>query len=134
NLYNEKAFVIFKNLEFKNFLNRFELDVNFYKNIEDNFKYISKLEEVKSLFQFIIERDDLTKKNKRIGLQYIIDKVSRMGVYLCFEEKTASFIPVGSEISAEFIREEINKVINAGYLISTIMLKEQLDYLGFIKE
>ena len=134
NLYNEKAFVIFKNLEFKNFLNRFELDVNFYKKIEDNFKYISKLEEVKSLFQFILERDDLTKKNKRIGLQYIIDKDSLMGVSLCFEEKTASFIPVGSEISAEFIKEEINKVINAGYLISTIMLKEQLDYLGFIKE
>ena len=127
NLYNEDVFVIFKNLEFNNFLSRFDIDANSYEKIEDNFKYINKKDEVENVVEAKLEeKQDPDGNIDLIGLKLIYDKEICLGLSITFSKKEVYFIKINDEISPEYLSSVIDKFLNGNYRISTIHLKEQL--------
>lgn len=127
-IYNENAFIIFKKLEFKNFLTRFNLEVNHYEQVEDKFRFITNLEEAEEIFALLINED---KKDfdRILGLGFMIEDDSCLGLSLCFSKDNIYFIQTGETISTEFLKEQAARLIQNNYVISTIDLKEQLDFL-----
>ena len=122
NIYSEAVFVIFKNLEFNNFLNRFNIDATIYDRIEDHFKEISTKEEVEEVFS-------KEKEENLIGLKLIIDDTDEetvLGLSLTFSKDEMYFIKVNESISYDYLFELTQNLLKDNYTISTIDLKEQL--------
>ncbi|NLJ89800.1 MAG: DNA polymerase I [Clostridiales bacterium] len=130
-LYNEDVFVIFKNLEFNNFLSRFDIEANSYEKIEDNFKYIKSKDEVdKIIADKLRSIDDPNKEKSLVGLKVIYEGGLALGLSITFSKKDVYFIEINEVISKEYIRDIIVNLINHDFTISTIDLKDQL---GLIK-
>ncbi len=135
NLYNEDVFVIFKNLEFNNFLSRFDIDANSYEKIEDNFKYLSNKEEVKTIIEDKLQSKESSKENnKLVGLNLIYDGELCLGLSITFSKKEVYFIKINEEISLEYISNQVAKLINDDFTISTIDLKDQLEVIKSSKD
>ncbi len=125
NIYNEDVFVIFKNLEFSNFLNRFDLDANSYNKIEDSFKHITNKEQADETIKARLgsEEKDI------IGFKFIIDDNEVLGLSLTFSKSDVYFIEVNDQITIEVLSKYVDEFIKGDYILSTINLKEQLDFI-----
>ena len=146
NLYNEDVFVLFKNLEFSNFLNRFDIDANSYGKIEDNFKYISSKDDLDEIINMKLYpeanpganeeviNEDSNDKARIIGLKFIIDENEVLGLSITFSKKEIYFIGINNDISVAYLSEIIDKLTQADFTISTIHLKEQLNLIDANKD
>ena len=126
NLYNEDVYLIFKRLEFKNLLSRFQTtEVNRSTGIENNFTLVEDLGQAEQIFAQMNE-----KGAHPVGLQLITDAGRVLGVSVCREEEKVFFIRCVNFITEEYVCERAVKLARDGYLLSTIGLKEQLPYLS----
>lgn len=129
-LYNEDVFVIFKNLEFNNFLARFDMEINTYDKIENNFKYINSKDEADKIINSKLEKEqDFAQDKKLIGLNFIIENDICLGLSITFSKEEVYFIRKDGEISIEFLSNIIDKFLDNNYTIATMGLKNQLSLL-----
>ncbi len=129
-LYNEDVFVIFKNLEFNNFLARFDMEINTYDKIENNFKYINSKDEADKIINSKLEKEqDFAQDKKLIGLNFIIENDICLGLSITFSKEEVYFIRKDGEISIEFLSNIIDKFLDNNYTIATMGLKDQLSLL-----
>ncbi|NMB43522.1 MAG: DNA polymerase I [Clostridiales bacterium] len=128
-LYNEDVFVIFKNLEFNNFLSRFDMEANSYDKIEDNFKYISNKDDVEKIIEDKLITDKSVEEGALIGLKVIYDEGIVLGLSIAFSKKEVYFIEINEEITSDYVSGLITRFLNENYRIATIHLKEQLDII-----
>ncbi len=129
-LYNEDVYLIFKRLEFKNLLSRFQTtQVNRSTGIEESFRMVEDLGEADRIFANMEE-----KGAHPIGLQMIIDQQQVLGVALCKEEGAVYFIRCTGFITEDYLCDHAAKLVKASYLMSVIGLKEQLPYLKASEE
>ena len=129
-LYNEDVYLIFKRLEFKNLLSRFQTtQVNRSTGIEESFHMVEDLGEADRIFASMEE-----KGAHPIGLQMLIDQQRVLGVALCKEEETVYFIRCTGLITEDYLCDHAVKLAKTSYLMSVIGLKEQLPYLKATEE
>ncbi len=129
-LYNEDVYLIFKRLEFKNLLSRFQTtQVNRSTGIEESFHMVEDLGEADRIFASMEE-----KGAHPIGLQMLIDQQRVLGVALCKEEETVYFIRCTGLITEDYLCDHAVKLAKTSYLMSVIGLKEQLPYLKTTEE
>ena len=129
-LYNEDVYLIFKRLEFKNLLSRFQTtQVNRSTGIEESFHMVEDLGEADRIFASMEE-----KGAHPIGLQMLIDQQRVLGVALCKEEETVYFIRCTGFITEDYLCDHAVKLAKTSYLMSVIGLKEQLPYLKATEE
>jgi DNA polymerase-1 len=126
NIYNEEAFVYLKKLEFKNLLNRFQIDVSMNDDIHKQFEIIEDLEKAEELFNKLLSN---TKKHKVIGLQFITENNNLYGISLCFTKEEAYFVTIEGLITNEYISNKVNQLLKQDVEIATIDLKSQLIYM-----
>ncbi|MDD3174798.1 MAG: 5'-3' exonuclease H3TH domain-containing protein, partial [Herbinix sp.] len=126
NLYNEEVYHLFKKLEFKNLLSRFQKEeVNHSTGIEDAFVLVEDLAEADKAFEQIGE-----KCAHPVGLQMIYENNRLLGTAICKEEEKVYFIKCCGFITEEYISDKASRLAEEGYLLSVIGLKEQLPFLS----
>lgn len=95
--YTEEAYVLCKQLEFKNLLSRFEKEVAVKNSQTEYFRELTQLQEVESLFDTCRQRGEQTDGAQEIGLAVFMDQNretdSLVGIALALEEQDIAFVP-----------------------------------------
>ncbi|MGB4658222.1 MAG: DNA polymerase I [Mobilitalea sp.] len=131
NIYNDDVYLMFKRLEFKNLLSRFQAkEVNRSTGIEDNFIVVEDLAKADKVFELMAKMD-----SPAIGLQIIVEEEKALGISLCNEENKVVLIKCGGFITGEYLSQKASKLATSNLekksrLLSVIGLKLQLPYLS----
>ncbi|CRZ33804.1 DNA polymerase I [Herbinix hemicellulosilytica] len=128
-IYNENVYILFKNLEFKSLLARFQsVEINRSLNIEENFKVIDNLGEAERIFNLIYS--EISSGNKKpVGIHMLIDNGELLGVSLCFGEKDVYVILRHGLITEDFLTDRVENIVKNKIGLAVIGLKEQLKYI-----
>lgn len=108
--YTEEAYVLCKQLEFKNILSRFSRDVAVVNRQEDDFHTVTDKAEVEALFAACREKGKSVEGGTRIGLAVFRDSKAEngcMGIALAQEENNVAFIPCQGEVTEGYLRERL---------------------------
>ncbi|TCT17101.1 DNA polymerase I [Natranaerovirga pectinivora] len=105
NLFNEETYKLFKRLEFKTLLTRFNFEVD-YNNLKDlnkdNFNCIKNSDDFKNIKKAICEQEVISIT--------LIGQDSLLGISLCYGEESAYYIPISLDISEDDIICYINEL------------------------
>lgn len=124
-LYNEEVYKLFKNLEFKSLLSKFQTkEIDRSLKIEDNFIIVDELGKADQVFNGIMPMGE-----QPLGLQMIIENNELLGVSLCFGEKNIYFILKAGFITEEYLTDQVTKLVNKKIPLAVIGLKDQLKFL-----
>ena len=126
NLFNEEVYLLFKRLEFKNLLQRFQTEeINLETGIEEGFKAVTSLEETDKIFE------EMKNKDKRVGLNLINEDGKILGLSICNSGTSIYLIKVSDKISGEYLTSQVMGLVGKVKGISVIGLKQLLPYLSF---
>ncbi len=117
NFYTEEAYVLCKQLEFKNLLSRFEKDVTVTNRQTEYFRELTQLQEVEALFAACGQKAKETTKAPEFGLAVFKDgrkPDSLMGIALAAEEKNVVFIPCQGLVTAAYLRGKLTALNRQG--------------------
>ncbi len=122
--YTQEAYVVFKRLEFKNLLSRFEKGVSNDK-ITEKFRMVDGLNEAGSIFEKAAGAEE-------IGFAILRDgpgEAALSGISLCFPDGGCVFLQTGEEIRPAYLKEEMGKLAGTCRL-SCGDLKGSYDHLA----
>lgn len=126
NLYNEEVYLLFKKLEFKNLLARFQTDkVSLSTDVEEYFHCVEDLAEADKVFELMNE-----KGAHPVGLQVINENDAFLGISVCNSENNIYFIRCGGFLTKDYLLYKASQLAKEGYLLSVIGLREQLPFLS----
>ncbi len=143
-LYTEEAYLLCKKLEFKNLLNRFEVDAP--KNqAEEHFKLVTEKKEAEKIFtkikgtecafQIIAyeeEKDNSMDASGQMNLFGMPQTNQFFGMAVSFGEKDTYFFHANEDLSSDALVELLVNCKAAGY--ATLDLKPQLKFLGMLEK
>ena len=118
NFYTDEAYKLFKKLEFKNLLGRFETKVD-YSKVTDSFRCIDDMTEVSEFINHVI------KTNGPIGLSVIFDdknKTDLLGFSISTGDETV-FIKKWLFITEDFIDSQLHSIAESGVKIYSYNVK-----------
>jgi len=124
-LYNEEAYKIFNWLEFKNILNRFDLDTATFTDIGSQVVLIDQLADLKKILSTV-------KVEKNIGIHFLFEDVFN-GCSLCFDEKKIYFVFINETITKEYLMTYLNSLKEKNIQLCFLDVKQQLSYI-YIEE
>lgn len=132
-MFTKDAYQLFKRLEFKSILSRFEKNVESYNDdeLEKSFKIIEDLSDAEKLFTALGMADS-------VGIFMVPDKNN--GLFAVALSRTGDsgdgrtvYIPVGGFMTAEYLSDKTAELVHVlhenGKKACFINLKEQLDFL-----
>ena len=109
--YTEEAYVLCKQLEFKNMLSRFTKEVAVANGQEAYFRTLTESAQAAAFFEECKKRGENTEGGCEIGLAVFCDGREAesvcMGIALAAGEKDVVFIPCQGEVTAAFLREHL---------------------------
>lgn len=125
NFFNEDAYVLFKKLEFKNLLNKFEKGVS-NEEISASFHLVENLAEAEALFSRV-----LSDKDRQIGLK-VVKEAGRhgelLGVALHLPEEGSFLVLKQGFLTEDYLKEKI-ALLGAQCRIATADIKSEYAYL-----
>ena len=125
NFFNEASYILFKKLEFKNLLNKFEKGVS-NEEISASFHLVENLAEVEALFTRI-----LSDKDRQIGLK-VVKEAGRhgelLGVALHLQEEGSFLVLKQGFLTEDYLKEKI-AILGAQCRIATADIKSEYAYL-----
>lgn len=125
NFFNEDSYVLFKKLEFKNLLNKFEKGVS-NEEISASFHLVENLAEAEALFSRV-----LSDKDRQIGLK-VVKEAGRhgelLGVALHLPEEGSFLVLKQGFLTEEYLKEKI-ALLGAQCRIATADIKSEYAYL-----
>ncbi|MDD3338811.1 MAG: DNA polymerase I [Lachnospiraceae bacterium] len=125
-LYTQEAFDMFRKLEFKNLLKRFE-HVDASTNVEEKFETVQDLSQVELVF-------DQAGKAPTMGMQLLTDQEDVLAVSIAYEEH-AFFIPAEGFVTGEYLLDQIAQLIEKVPMICAMDVKSMLRFLpGAVQE
>ena len=119
-LYTEEAYVFCKELEFKNLLGRFQIEVS-QNNVEESFASVRNRKEVERIFQAIrgkevafhivpLEKDGVNiEADGQISLFAIPNTNSFSALALAYGEEDIYYISTGKEVTSAYLLEKMAK-------------------------
>lgn len=121
--YTEDAYVIFKRLEFKNLLSRFEKGVS-NEGISGRFHLLTELSDAESCFERAL------KEEKELGFFGILDKKQKelLAVSISFDNGDTCFIRQAGFITGEYLADKVKMLGNEAGL-SCGDIKQYYDFL-----
>jgi len=126
NLFNEEVYQLFKQLEFKSLLSKFQTEkISHSTGIEKNFTVVESLEDAEKVFNLEDE-----KAASKVGIHLLIENNKLLGVSICKNEDKAYFIQCSEQFTEDYICENVSKLVKKANLASVIGLKEQLPFLN----
>lgn len=125
NFFNEASYILFKKLEFKNLLNKFEKGVS-NEEISASFHLVENLAEVEALFTRV-----LSDKDRQIGLK-VVKEAGRhgelLGVALHLSEEGSFLVLKQGFLTEDYLKEKI-ALLGAQCRIATADIKSEYAYL-----
>ena len=123
--YTEDAYVIFKKLEFKNLLSRFEKGIS-NDDITAKFQLVEELDVCEHVFKQALAASD-----KEIGFAVLKDKgqIELTGIALAFPDGSSFFVRCGGFLTEGYLKEKMSGIASKGRL-SCGNIKNTYDYLG----
>ena len=125
NFFNEASYILFKKLEFKNLLNKFEKGVS-NEEISASFHLVENLAEVEALFTRV-----LSDKDRQIGLK-VVKEAGRhgelLGVALHLQEEGSFLVLKQGFLTEDDLKEKI-ALLGAQCRIATADIKSEYAYL-----
>ncbi len=109
-LYTEEAYVLCKQLSFKNMLSRFSRDVAVSNSQEAAFHTVTEKTEAEALFDACRKKGESAEGPHEIGLAVFRDNKGKdgcMGIALAPEENNVAFLPCGGEMTEDYLRERL---------------------------
>lgn len=125
NFFNEDSYVLFKKLEFKNLLNKFENGVS-NEEISATFHLVEDLAEAEALFMKV-----LSCKDQQIGLKVVKEPGRHgelLGVALYLPEEGGFLVPKQGFFTEEYLKEKMT-LPGAQCRIATADIKSEYAYL-----
>ncbi|MBD5445541.1 MAG: DNA polymerase I, partial [Lachnospiraceae bacterium] len=107
--YTEDAYILCKQLEFKNILSRFKKDAAVSNSQAENFKELSELADVEALFERMGKLCG-AKEGCEIGLSVLRDGKSEeefAGIAIAFAENEVFFIPCQGFITMQYLADKL---------------------------
>lgn len=104
NIYTEDAYRLFKRLEFKNILQRFDINTTDDENILEYVVCTSDMNEALSIFE-------KAKYKESIGIAYILDD-GASGLSLAFSDKEIYYIEEDGFLTREFLSDQLNRLVH----------------------
>lgn len=108
--YTEEAYVLCKQLEFKNILSRFSKDVAVSNKQEADFRTVTDKAEAEALFAACREKGEGKEGSHAIGLAVFRDGKEEngcMGIALAPRENNVAFLPCQGEMTEGWLREQL---------------------------
>ena len=125
NFFNEASYILFKKLEFKNLLNKFEKGVS-NEEISASFHLVENLAEVEALFTRV-----LSDKDRQIGMT-VVKEAGRhgelLGVALHLQEEGSFLVLKQGFLTEDYLKEKI-ALLGAQCRIATADIKSEYAYL-----
>ena len=125
NFFNEASYILFKKLEFKNLLNKFEKGVS-NEEISASFHLVENLAEVETLFTRV-----LSDKDRQIGLK-VVKEAGRhgelLGVALHLQKEGSFLVLKQGFLTEDYLKEKI-ALLGAQCRIATADIKSEYAYL-----
>ena len=113
NFYTEEAYLLCKQLEFKNLLTRFEKDVTVNNSQTQYFDELTDLAEVEALFEECARIGKQNGGNYEFGLAVLAersDSEEYLGVAIAFNKEKVRFIPCQGLITAKYLSGKISEL------------------------
>lgn len=140
NFYTEEAYVLCKQLEFKNLLSRFEKDVTVTNVQTDYFGQVIELAEVEALFAECCMRQgqaghkaEEAGTGKEIGIAVLADGArieDLVGVALAPHKEKVRFVPCQGLVTAQYLQNKIAQLSESGACrLSLFDSKRQYSFL-----
>ena len=139
NFYTEEAYVLCKQLEFKNLLSRFEKDVTVSNAQTAYFAQITEFAEVEALFaecQGTADREGGSREKEdghEIGIAILADGAAIkdcVGVAVALHREKIRFIPCQGLVTAQYLREKIEQAIDSkGCQLTLFDIKKQYRFM-----
>ncbi|MBQ6806585.1 MAG: DNA polymerase I [Lachnospiraceae bacterium] len=110
NFYTEEAYVLCKQLEFKNFMSRFEKDAVVINNQTQYFQTVEDFSQVEEIFAKAKELCSNSRDGYGIGLSVLRDGKDEeefVGISLAFSEKEVYFIPCQGFVTKSYLKENL---------------------------
>lgn len=120
-LYTPEAYLLCKQLEFKNILNRFQVETPKNRAAEQFFS-ITELSDAESIFE-------AAAKEKLVGFQLVMQGEKLLGLALAVNEDTVCFLTAEGFLTENYLLDKLQGILQAGTCGSTFDLKPQLMYL-----
>ncbi|MDE6387188.1 MAG: DNA polymerase I [Lachnospiraceae bacterium] len=111
NFYTEEAYLLCKQLEFKNLLTRFEKDVTVTNSQTQFFEEITDLAQVEALFEECVRLGKESEGNCELGLAILSDKADSedyMGAAVAVNKEKVRFIPCQGIVTAKYLSGKIS--------------------------
>ena len=128
NPFTKDAYLLFKKLEFKNLLNKFEKDAVNENNEKDNFKLVTDFSQVEDIF-------NLAKSKEYISFYTLEDNNKKksgekefVGLSLCLSKEEVYIIPVEGFLTKRYLCSKLKELAQCVKLIS-FDIKQQYSYL-----
>ncbi|MBR4981201.1 MAG: DNA polymerase I [Lachnospiraceae bacterium] len=128
NPFTKDAYLLFKKLEFKNLLNKFEKDAVNENNEKDNFKLVTDFSQVEDIF-------NLAKSKEYISFYTLEDNNKKksgekefVGLSLCLSKEEVYIIPVEGFLTKGYLCSKLKELAQCVKLIS-FDIKQQYSYL-----
>ncbi|MBP5298589.1 MAG: DNA polymerase I [Lachnospiraceae bacterium] len=117
--FNPKAYELFKKLEFKNMLGRFEGNVRSASvaDFSEHFRIVTDFTEVEAVF-------DKAAGMPYVGFDCLFDGKNLVGAAVVLSDEEAYYVPVAGFVSKDYLRDRC-KDINKSSIISTCDVKHQ---------
>ena len=125
NFFNEASYILFKKLDFKNLLNKFEKGVS-NEEISASFHLVENLAEVEALFTRV-----LSDKDRQIGLKVVKEAARHgelLGVALHLQEEGSFLVLKQGFLTEDYLKEKI-ALLGAQCRIATADIKSEYAYL-----
>ena len=140
NFYTEEAYVLCKQLEFKNLLSRFEKDVTVTNVQADYFGQVLELAEVEALFAECAagqgqtgHRAEKSGPGEEIGIAVLADGARTedlVGVALAPHKEKVRFVPCQGLVTAQYLQDKIAQLSESGACrLSLFDSKRQYSFL-----
>ena len=121
NFLTDEAYLIFKKLEFKSILSRFDTSNSHESEIEENFTVVDSIKKIDEIFKNAMTRD-------LVGYNGFYNDGKLHGISITISEKEIYYIPL-QDIEEKDILEKLRALFTSKTKIAMIELKEQLHYL-----
>ncbi len=111
NFYTKDAYVLCKQLEFKNLLSRFEKDAAVLNKQTEYFREVTELADVEALFAECSRRGEQAQGDCEIGLAVFTDwrKADEcVGIAIALTEQSVCFIPCQGLVTASYLTDKLS--------------------------
>lgn len=128
-IYNENVYILFKNLEFKSLLAKFQaVEIDRSLKIEDNFTVVDELGEAERIFGLLL-KEDVPATDRPAGLHMLTENGELLGLSLCFGEKNIYVIMRCGLITEDYLTDRAEALVKKRIPLAVIGLKEQLKFI-----